>query len=102
MTEKQAFEIQENRLAIFQRDNWRCTVCGEHILQTDKHPQLAHLIPKTKPNIKKYSGEVIHHKYNLKTVCSLKCNSAVNIGHKPILINSLVKRIQNDLKGERE
>lgn len=99
MKEREAFNIYENRLAIFQRDGWKCTFCGSHILSDGKTQQVAHLIPKTKPNLKKYGAEVIHHKFNLKTCCSLKCNSALNIGNKPILINKLVSRIQNELKG---
>lgn len=102
MTEKQYFEIAEKRLDIFNRDNWRCVVCGRSIYADGSIGQLAHMIPKTKANLKKYGEEVIHHHLNLKTVCGLKCNSAVNMGNKPIQISVLVKRIQNDLKGARE
>ena len=39
--------------------------------------QLAHRIPKTKGNIKKYGAYIIHHDKNLKLCCSLDCNVKV-------------------------
>ena len=40
--------IKETRLYVFNRDNWRCVVCGK---KTDwSNGQLAHRIPKTKYN----------------------------------------------------
>jgi len=53
---------------------YQCAKCGE------PSNQLAHIIPKRKTRIKKYSKDVIHHPLNLVPVCSLKCNDSCDIG----------------------
>lgn len=55
-----------------------CAVCNKAL--SLNQPQLAHILPKTKSNVKKYGLEIIDHERNLALVCSLKCNSAVLIG----------------------
>ena len=73
-----------------------CEVCnGPLTLGT---PQLAHIVEKSKPNIKKYGLEVIDHPDNLKLVCSLKCNSAVLIGKSKT--ESIKKHIENIERSE--
>ena len=47
--------------------------------------------------MKKYGPEVIHHRFNLTAVCSLKCNDAMNIGFNPGKVAELVARIRADL-----
>ena len=64
-------------------DKWadqdgQCVVCGQFL--STAHFQLAHVVPKTKPNIKKYGLDIIDHPDNLRLVCSLRCNSSVLIG----------------------
>ena len=61
--------------------------------------QLAHRIPKAKSYLKKYGKEVIHHKLNLATVCSLKCNDAVLLDPKthPIEAQELIEKINEVL-----
>ena len=71
MTEREAFDINERKIQIMDRDNWTCQVCGEFATQ------LAHRIPQSKMNIRKYGKRVIHHPLNLVSVCGLRCNSSV-------------------------
>ena len=73
-----------------------CEVCNEPLCHGT--PQLAHIIEKSKPNIKKYGLKIIDHPGNLKLVCSLKCNSAVLIGKSRT--ESIKKHIENIERSE--
>lgn len=98
MTERKSFNINEMREEIFHRDNYTC-ICGKSIYQYGT-PQLAHLIARTKANIKKYGACVIHHKKNLRSVCSLKHNDKCNIGNQPARANELADEIRDELLKE--
>lgn len=78
MTERERFDFQEQKQRIFARDNWTCVNCGRPIMRYGT-PQLAHRVPKSRNNIAKYGKAAVHHPYNLASVCSLECNSAVLI-----------------------
>jgi hypothetical protein len=91
MTERERFEFQEQRAMIFARDGWRCVVCGAPIRAG--HPQLAHRIPQTAEYFALYGARVIHDPLNLASVCSLACNSAVNIGRRPLEVEELAHKI---------
>jgi hypothetical protein len=71
----------------------KCEVCGAelHI----GNCQLAHRIPSTKYNLKKYGKKVIHSTLNLATVCCLKCNDAVLLSPAthPLEAEELIRRI---------
>jgi hypothetical protein len=95
MTDRQKLDIAEKRLAIFEKSNWMCEICGKS-LQSGQ-PQLAHRISQSKMNLRKYGEEVIHHAFNLAPVCSLKCNSAVLIDHKTEAREALIDRILADI-----
>ena len=97
MTERKSFEIQENREEIFARDGYICQVCGKSILQYGT-PQLAHLIAQSQSNIKRYGKEVMHHQNNMKSVCSLYCNSLCNIGNRPVECEALVNKIKKAME----
>jgi len=72
MTEREAFEMDETKRYIMARDRGMCRVCGKNanIYST---PQLAHRIPQTKANKRKY-GDILHHPDNLWLTCCLACN----------------------------
>jgi hypothetical protein len=55
-----------------------CEVCNKPLCHGT--PQLAHIMEKSKANIKKYGLDLIDHPSNLMLVCSLRCNSAALIG----------------------
>jgi len=58
------FNPPNKRQEIFERDNWRCSYCGEKV--DKKNVTLDHFIPQSKGGT--------HSKENLKTAC-LVCNS---------------------------
>jgi hypothetical protein len=89
MTERQSFEIEQTKDRIFNRDRWQCVICGK------KPTQLAHGISNSKMNIKKYGKEIVHHDYNLFSVCGLACNSKCNIDNKPNEVKEILTKIQN-------
>lgn len=85
--------INDVRINKLIASNYKCEVCGKII--NEYNSQLAHIIPQTIPNIKKYGRSIIHHTENMKIVCSLACNSTVNIGCKPETERQLVIKINN-------
>jgi 5-methylcytosine-specific restriction endonuclease McrA len=73
MTQKEKFKIAETKLRVFIRDDYICQNCFGYIYQYGT-PQLAHVLPATKSNIKKYGKDYIHSDDNLKSACCLYCN----------------------------
>lgn len=92
MTERQKIEVMEKKIHLYMDRGGICEVCGKPVELSQA--QLGHRFPKTKYNIRKYGKDITHHSYNLALVCSLKCNSAVNISNKPEEIKVLVERIK--------
>lgn len=85
--ERRSFTISEMKDYIYHRDGGTCRNCGRDV----RYPgQLAHLIPQSQANIEKYGEEVIHHEENMKLVCSLQCNNALQITNRPEAISNLV------------
>jgi hypothetical protein len=100
MTDRQKLDIAEKRLAIFDKANWTCEVCGKPL--ASGQPQLAHRISQSKMNLRKYGEEVIHHTLNLSPVCSLKCNSSVLIDHKTEAREALIDQILADIDSNQQ
>jgi hypothetical protein len=94
MTERESFEINELKNRLIKESHYKCQACGRHIIFC----QLAHRIKKSKYNIKKYGKEIIHHPLNLKVVCSLRCNSKVDIGCNEELEKKIFEEIKEELK----
>ena len=84
------------RARLYARSQGFCEACGKPLYEGF---QLAHVIPQTKHNLKKYGKEVIHHDLNLKVVCSLKCNSAVlkNLATHPVEGQELIEKIKKEI-----
>lgn len=93
MTERKIFEIRELKKQILIDCNYHCEVCEKAI--NEYNAQLAHIIPKTKYNLKKYSSEIIHHRLNMKAVCCLACNSSVLIGNNIETEKEIVDKIKS-------
>jgi hypothetical protein len=87
------------RERIFARQDWTCDVCGGPVIQYGT-PQIAHGIAKTEGNLKVYGEEVVDHEDALHGVCSLRCNDACNIGHRPEEARALAERIKGKLQQE--
>jgi 5-methylcytosine-specific restriction endonuclease McrA len=96
MTERQSFDMQEQRQEIFRRDGYTCQNCGGSIYQFG-NPQLAHRISQGVANIKRYGKAVIHHPLNMASVCSLRCNDAQNIGFSTKQADELAEKIKLEL-----
>lgn len=92
-------ERDEERLAIFERDGWRCKCCGRSVYSQGV-PQLAHLLANTESNRKKYGDCVIDHPDNRVATCSLYCNSKMNIGFKTAEAEELADSIRDKLLKE--
>lgn len=95
-----------NRQEIFSRDGYICQVCGKPIF--NRQPQIAHRIKQGKQTVNfllklkknltiKQCESIIHNRFNLVTVCSLKCNDACNIFFKPVERDELIKKIMQEL-----
>jgi len=97
MTEREKYNIAETKQRLFARDGYRCQNCDGSIYAYDT-PQLAHRIASTVSNIRRYGKEVIHHDENLYSVCSLRCNDAMNIGMIPVIRDALAERIKEKIR----
>lgn len=86
------------RLNIFQRDVFTCRWCNKSLHDSQSIPQLAHIIPQNKYNIKKYGKIIIHNPLNMMSVCGLKCNAKFDIGVKNELIEKLVALIKESIE----
>lgn len=93
MTEREAFTLDETRRYVYARAGYRCEVCGGLL----NVPQLAHRIPQTASNLKRYGKKIIHHPVNLIAACSLRCNAAVDIRNHPAEIAAIVAKIKEEL-----
>ena len=81
------------------RDRHTCCNCGLSIGRW-RTPQRAHRIANTKTNRKKYGKAVIDHIDNWASVCSLRCNDAMNIGNNPVKCDKLVLHIRKLTTGK--
>ena len=101
MTERQAFEANEQREDIFRDFAYLCGVCWNPVRRYGKQ-QLAHRIAQTEDNIKKYGADVIHHRMNLVPVCCLRCNDACNTGMKTKQADELAALIVAEIEREKK
>ena len=76
------------------RDRYLCCNCGAPVMT--EFPQHAHRIANTKANRKKYGKAIIDHIDNWASVCSLRCNSAMNIGNNPVKCDKLIAKIRKE------
>ena len=75
MTEREQLKIYDTKTQLCSQQNYSCQICGASI--NTYNCQLAHIIPQTKSNIKRYGKEFIHSQNNMFAVCSLECNYKV-------------------------
>ena len=71
----------------------RCEVCDKLLNPVDTQPQGAHRVANTIANRRKYGSFIINHPLNIAMTCSLRCNSAVNIGNNPGKVIKLLHKI---------
>ena len=91
MNEREIFNAEEKKKRIYFNSMGQCEICRRPIsLHTS---QIAHKIGQTKRNLKKYGKGVIHDEANLALVCSLKCNSKVDISFNPGEVQKVLEKI---------
>lgn len=91
LTQRQRFEIGEQRSEIYTRDYGRCQSCGELVPFGDF--EVAHRIADTKANRKRWGATVVDHIMNKATTHRGACNSAQNIGYNPVQSTALAHLI---------
>ncbi len=96
MTAREKEEAFEKKYRKYCESGGNCYICGKQISWHEA--QAAHKLGQTKANLKKYGKELIHHPKNMEIVCSLRCNSKVDISFNPEACKALVKEIE----GERD
>ncbi len=94
MTEREKLDAIDKKSRKYRECQGRCYICGEPIPW--EKAQAAHKIGQTKANLKKYGKELIHSFSNFEIVCSLRCNSAVDISFNPEACKALVKEIESE------
>lgn len=95
------FEEKESAVlmkqSIFVEQGGQCATCGKPLVMPF---DLAHMIPKSKLNIRIYGADVIHHKMNMKGTCSnALCNDGqiISPATQPVKAKEHVRRIKEAL-----
>lgn len=98
MNAREKLEAEEEKKRRVALSRGICEVCGKHC---GDYPQMAHIIPKG--YVKKYGKAVMSHPLIFKLVWSAKCNDNALLDPKthPIEAAELIKRIREDLNGNR-
>ncbi len=94
-------KAQETKRQLYYKQGGRCATCGMRLAGGF---DLAHKIPQTKTNLKKYGKEVIHHPLNMACTCHrADCNDAqmINPATRPVEAEELVKKIKKALASEK-
>lgn len=95
-------EMLRAHRVLYRRQGGQCATCGARLGLFEG--ELAHRVPQTKGNIRKYGKAVIHHVDNLALVCrgSDRCNSGADIRNHPVAVRELVAIIESQLPTEEE
>jgi hypothetical protein len=97
MTERERLEMHDAAMLLWMRQEGRCAACDGRMRLWDDHVQIAHIIPQSRRNRRKYGDRVLHDPRNLRLVCSLRCNSDVAIGQDRERERRLVDTIRSEL-----
>ena len=92
MTERQKFNIAAIKQSILEADGYRCTYPG----CSKPAVNLAHGISQSKINIRVYGRDIVHHPYNMFSVCSNpEHNDFFSINHDQYKIDKLIVLIKH-------
>ncbi len=98
MTNLEKQEAEEKKRDIIISQGNCCSVCGKEF-SFSNIPAISHRLIKSKPNLKLYGAEIIHHRFNLRATCYGNCNDAVIINRatKPVEAMALIESIKADI-----
>lgn len=88
MNERQRFEFVEKKKRIMAARGYICELCERPGIE------LAHRIPKSKANLRKYGADVVNHDLNLALTCRAHNDYVLVNGSKE---TKLVQRIREEL-----
>ena len=91
MTGREKLLAEDKKKRIYYKNYGICEVCQKQVPMQEA--QIAHRIGQTKVNLKKYGKETIHSFHNLALVCSLECNSKVDITYNPQKVLDVLQKI---------
>ena len=76
--ERLSDKIERTKLAVMIRDGWACQFedCGVFA------NQCAHILPNDSVHLKRFGDRIINHPANMKAVCGLKHNAAVQVNYR--------------------
>ena len=98
LTAREKIAIEELKAEMILEAMNRCYVCGEYFPSSKL--QMAHVLSKSKNNIRVYGYEVVHHRKGIRITCA-EHNSAVMINtSKTELVKEHVAMIKEDLNNE--
>ena len=78
---------KDNYIKAYTRDDYVCQICNS------RATQIAHRIGQGKLNRKIYGDYIIDHVVNLKAVCSLSCNTKVDVTNNPVKREEVLKEV---------
>lgn len=95
--ERKHLEIEDTKRAVYLRDRGLCQACRKQIGPAG---HCGHVIPQSQ--IDRFGEGIIHHPLNMKWVCSLRCNHAVEISYKghPIAAEEHAARVREIMEAE--
>lgn len=96
LTFKEKLKAIELKQEMISEQGNRCYFCGE-MFSSKCIPQMAHILVKSKSNIKVYGAEVIHHRRNMVITCP-DCNSKAILNRsRTELVKNHVEKIKSEL-----
>ena len=91
-TERQKFDLHEERLALYSRDQGICQFCGLPVGINEF--QVAHRIAQTKTNYRKFGKTVIDSPLNKAITHPGRCNDGMNCGFNPAKCQEIVSLVE--------
>jgi len=91
-TERQKFELHEERMALYSRDKGICQFCGLPVGINEF--QVAHRIAQTKTNYHRFGKAVIDSQTNKAVTHPGRCNDGMNCGFNPAKCREIVEQVE--------
>lgn len=86
----------EARMVVYARDQGMCRECE----RPAPYGHCAHVIPRTKGNVRRYGRRIMDHPLNLRWACSQTCNDLLSRSNHPLYKTALLAEISAALVRE--